>query len=284
MKKELFATDFIAMSFDEQESIINACLVNSAKLINSMQKESTNYADYKSYRDCVKFLFAEHDDIFNSAWIYCVENAQAEKFDNMPIALYVSKMSGKALRKAFYQSGKALLYEDITDEQIAKNKKKYENAFESVNCANCFDDYSIVFDMDRIENILSFVRDEYKAQCKVVIDMLVIGYNYSEIAKYMKVSVKTVSIYASAIANACAMVNCNDREWNALDRIIANDITFKDTISRKIIENAIIAEYKKAYPKESSLVINWQHALDRLKSASYYANTQKSLANAFYGK
>jgi len=270
MKKELLANDFVKMSFDEQESIINACLVNSAKMINSMQKESTNYSDYKSYRDCVKFLFAEHDDIFDSAWIYCTENAQAEKFDNMPIALYVSKMSGKALRKAFYWNAKS-----------ASEKADTETM---VNCANCFDDYSIVFDMDRIENILSFVRDEYKAQCKIVIDMLTIGYNYSEIAKHMKVSANTISKYVSAIVNALAIVNANDKDWNALDRIIANDISFKDSISRKIIERAIIAEYKKAFPKESNHVISWQNALDRLKSASYYTNTQKSLANAFYNK
>ena len=270
MKKELFAIDFIEMSFNEQESIINACLVNSAKLINSMQKESTNYADYKSYRDCVVFLFANHDEIFNDSWINCIEMASNDKYADMPLALYVSKMSGKALRKAFYWNAKS-----------ASEKADTETM---VNCANCFDDYSIVFDVDRIESILNCVRDEYKAQCKVVIDMLTIGYNYSEIAKHMKVSANTISKYISAIANALAIVNANDKDWNALDRIIANDISFKDSISRKIIEKAIIAEYKKAYPKESNLVISWQHALERLKSASYYTNTQTSLANAFYSK
>lgn len=261
------AMDFLAMDFSAQESIINACLVNSAKLINSLQKESTNYGDYKSYRDCVVFLFANHDEIFNDSWINCVEMASDEKYSDIPLALFVSKASGKALRKAFYWNAKS-----------ASEKADTETM---VNCANCFDDYSIVFDIDRIESILSFVRDDIKANCKRTIDMLICGYNYTEIAKVLCVSVNTVCKYASAIANACAMVNCADGEFSKLESMIERDIMYKDIKARQALESAIYKAYESFYKcKPKSLA----QAIERLKNDCYMKYDSKALASAFYGK
>lgn len=277
MENEKTAIQFQFMTWEEQESIINACLVNTAKMINSLQtvnmnkveKDNSNtYTKTSAYRDCVKFLFAEHDSIFNTAWLVCMETYALNPL--MPLALFVSKACGKALRKEFYWNAKSAS-ENIDTETL-------------VNCADGIESYQVVFDMDRIESILDNIRDDIKDNCKTVIDMLILGYNYSEIAKAMKVNEKSVYKYVSAISNSLAFVNALDKDWNALDRIIASDISLKDRLSRMRIESAIIKAYREEFNIKYESAIDWKTALERLKAQAYYNSNQSSLAQAFYNK
>ena len=274
---EKTAIQFQFMTWEEQESIINACLVNTAKMINSLQtinekkmesNNSNTYTATKTYRDCVKFLFAEHDSIFNTAWLVCMETYALNPL--MPLALFVSKACGKALRKEFYWNAKSAS-EAVDTETL-------------VNCADGIESYQVVFDVDRIESILNNIRDDIKGNCKTVIDMLILGYNFKEIAKAMRMNEKSIYKYVSAISNALALVNAMDKDWNALDRIIASDISFKDKLSRMHIESAIIKAYREEFNIKYESAIDWKTALDRLKAKAYYNSNQSSLAQAFYNK
>ena len=274
---EKTAIQFQFMKWEEQESIINACLMNTAKMINSLQtvnmgkveKDNSNtYTKTSAYRDCVKFLYAEHDSVFNETWLVCMETYALNPL--MPLALFVSKASGKALRKAFYWNAKSAS-ECVDTETL-------------VNCADSITDYQVVFDIDRIDSILANIRDDIKDNCKNVIDMLILGYNFREIAKAMRVNEKSVYKYVSAISNALALVNALDNEWNALDRIIASDISLKDKLSRMQLESAIIKAYKEQFNIKYESAIDWKTALKRLKEKAYYNSNQTSLAQAFYNK
>lgn len=274
---EKTAIQFQFMTWEEQESIINACLMNTAKMINSLQtvnmnkveKDNSNtYTKTSAYRDCVKFLMTEHDSIFNETWLVCMETYALNPL--MPLALFVSKASGKALRKAFYWN--------------AKNASECVDTETMVNYADGIESYQVIFDIDRIESILDNIRDDIKGNCKTVIDMLILGYNFKEIAKAMKVNEKSVYKYVSAISNALAIVNALDSEWNALDRIIASDISLKDKLSRMQLESAIIKAYKDQFSVKHESAIDWKVALERLKAQAYYSSNQSSLASAFYNK
>lgn len=270
---------FFELSYNEQESIINACMMNSAKMINSMQTINENkmgknnqntYTATKTYRDCVQFLYKNHDELFNESYINCMDMANNDKYKELPIALFVSKACGKAINKYFYASGKSA--SELIDTET------------QVNIADSFNGFEKIFDTDRIESIIENIRIDLRKPCKATIDCLIVGYNYSEIAKMMNVSVNTISKYVSAIVNAIAIVNALDKEWNALDKIIAQDISFKDSISRKLLEKAIIKAYQSEFKAEYDKAISWQVALDRLKAKAYYTSNQSSLANAFYSK
>lgn len=274
---EKTAIQFQFMTFEEQESLINACLMNTAKMINSLQtvnmgkveKDNSNtYTKTSAYRDCVKFLYVEHDSIFNETWLVCMETYALNPL--MPLALFVSKASGKALRKAFYWN--------------AKNASESVDTETLVNCADSLTDYQVIFDIDRIESILANIRDDIKDNCKTVIDGLILGYNFKEIAKAMKVNEKTVYKYVSAISNAIAIANALDKEWNALDRIITSDISSKDKLSRMQLESAIIKAYKEQFSVKHESAIDWMTALERLKAKAYYNSNQSALAQAFYNK
>ena len=277
MENEKTAIQFQFMTWGEQESIINACLMNTAKMINSLQtvnmnkveKDNSNtYTKTSAYRDCIKFLMQEHDSIFNETWLVCMETYALNPL--MPLALFVSKASGKALRKAFYWN--------------AKNASECVDTETLVNCADSIESYQVIFDMDRIESILANIRDDIKDNCKTVIDMLILGYNFKEIAKAMRMNEKSIYKYVSAISNALALVNALDSDWNALDRIIASDISFKDKLSRMQLESAIIKAYKEQFNIKYESAIDWKVALERLKAKAYYNNNQSTLAKAFYSK
>ena len=268
---------FESMNFSEQQAIINACLMNTAKMINSLQTvnektmERNNQSTYtatKTFRDCVMFLCENHDDIFNTAWLECMETYANDPL--MPLALFVSKASGKALRKAFYWNAKS-----------ASEKVDTETA---VNIADNIPCFQSIFDKDRLETIVDNIRIDIRANSAKVIQYLIIGYNYSEIAEKLDVSANTIAKYVSAISNAIALVNANGKDWNALQKIIDSDISFKDSISRKIVERAIIAHYKTEFQKSENSVIDWQTALERLKAKAYYEYNKEKLASAFYSK
>lgn len=272
MENEKTAIQFQFMNWEEQESIINACLMNTAKMINSLQtvnmskveKDNSNtYTKTSAYRDCVKFLMNEHDSIFNETWLVCMETYALNPL--MPLALFVSKASGKALRKAFYWN--------------AKNASECVDTETMVNCADGIESYQVVFDIDRIESILANIRNDIKGNCKTVIDMLILGYNYKEIAKAMKVNEKSVYKYVSAISNAIAIANALDNEWNALDKIIASDISFKDKISRDMVEKAIFKAYKDYFKKECKDI---KQAVERLKAECYLNYNADMARKAFY--
>lgn len=277
MENEKTAICFESMDFKAQESIINACLMNTAKMINSLQTvnmgkvekdHSNTYTKTSTYRDCVKFLFAEHDSIFNTAWIVCMETYANNPL--MPLALFVSKACGKALRKEFYWN--------------AKSASEKVDTVTMVNCADSIESYQVIFDMDRIESILANIRDDIKDNCKTVLDMLILGYNYREIEKAMHLNEKTVYKYVATIANAIAIANAIDKEWNALDRIISSEISLKDKLSRMQLESAIIKAYKAEFNIKYESAIDWKTALERLKEKAYYESNQSSLASAFYSK
>lgn len=285
---------FTEMAFNEQESIINACMMNHAKQINSLQTINESKAEKnnqntftatKTFRDCVQFLYNNHDELFNESYINCIDMMNNPKYNELPIALFVSKACGKAINHYFYVSGKSVIdYSELTEKQIERNKRKYENAFENVNCADCFDSFSDVFDKDRIESIIANIRDDLRKPCEIVIDLLTSGYNYIEIAKIMHINRTSVYKYVSAIANAIAITNAIDKEWNALDGIIASDISLKDKLSRMQLESAIIKAYKAEFNIQYDSVIDWKTALERLKEKAYYESNQSSLASAFYSK
>ncbi len=251
---------FLEMSFKEQESIINACLMNCAKLINSKQTENENsmtYAETKAFRDCVSFLYSNKDEIFNESYCLILENMETEKAE-LPLALYITKMSGKALRKAFYWNSKS-----------ASEKVDAETL---VNCADCFDSFADIMQADRIAAIIGNVRDSLKEYARNTIAMVNCGYSFKEIAQYNGISENRQGVINSAIVNAVAIVNALDKEWNTLDRIISSDISFKDSISRKAIEKAIISAYKAeyGYSEKHEKAIDWKTALERLKASCYF--------------
>ena len=268
---------FTEMAFNEQESIINACMMNSAKLINSMQTINESKAEKnnqntftatKTYRDCVQFLYSNHDELFNESFINCLDMMNNDKYKELPIALFVSKACGKAINKYFYASGKSA--SELIDTET------------QVNIADSFNGFEKIFDTDRIESIIENIRIDLRKPCKATIDCLIVGYNYSEIAKHMNVSVNTVSKYVSAIVNAIAIVNAMDKEWNTLDKIIASDISFKDSISRKLVEKTIYNAYKAYYPQAEKTDVATM--IERLKATIYYNSNQSTLAKAFYCK
>lgn len=277
MENEKTAICFESMEFKAQESIINACLMNTAKMINSLQtindktmerNNMNTYSATTTYRDCVKFLNSNHDEIFNDCWIACIESYAINPL--MPLALFVSKASGKALRKAFYWNAKSAS-EKIDTETL-------------VNCCDCFDCYSDIFNADRVESIIEQIRDSLKEYARNTIEMVNCGYTFDEIAEYNGLSRDRQSRINSAIVNAIAIVNTMEKDWNALDRIIASTISYRDIVSRNTIESAIIAEYKKEFKAEHESIISWQVALERLKSKAYMNVSQASLASAFYSK
>ena len=277
MENEKTAICFDSMEFKAQESIINACLMNTAKMINSLQtiNEKTmernnmnTYSATTAYRDCVRFLNENHDEIFNDCWIVCIESYASNPL--MPLALFVSKASGKALRKAFYWNAKSAS-ECVDTETL-------------INCADSFLDYQSIFDTDRINSILDNVRNDIKPQCAKVVELLILGYNYSEIAKAMRINEKTVYKYVSAIGNACAIVNAIEKEWNIVDSIISKQISEKDEYSRMQLESAIIKAYQAEFKPQLKYAISWKTALERLKEKAYQNVTQASLASAFYNK
>ena len=276
---ESMGTDFLTMDFDMQSDIINACLINYGKYLNSKQTineskiekhNSNTYSETKTYRDSLVFLFNNHDEIFNSAWIECMEMVYNPKYYNLPLPLFVSKASGKAFRKEFYWNCK------YNDETV--------DAETMVNCADSILGYESIFDNDRIDSILSYVRNDLKEKCKQTISLLVMGYNYKEIAEIMQYSELRIYKYVSAISNAIAIVNALDKEWAIVDSIIASETSERDTISRETLEQAIIKEYQKEFKVKLDSVITWRIALDRLKDKAYYTSSQNSLAKAFYKK
>lgn len=272
---EKTAINFESMSFDEQSKIINACLTNCAKLINEKQLLSISehgenngmlYKESKTiWNDALTFRFENADELFNTAWINCMETYAINPL--MPIALFVSKACGKALNGMFYQNAKRISNAEYIPTYSDKD--------------NYSDDYSVIFEIERINEILSYVRDEIQANCAKVIDLLIMGYNFKEIAQMMDINIKTVYKYASAIANASAMVNCANAEFTTIENIIEHDILKRDAKAHGELENAIYKAYESFYKEKPKSV---KQALARLKADCYTNYNADALKKAFYGK
>lgn len=243
---ELKGKDFITLAYERQDEMISACLVHSAKNLDKKTKQNDDGT--KEFVNIGKQSFVnfingnEKDDIKQNAWLNCYEKAQAEKYNDLPILLFVTICTTKAISDIFYRNQKPI--DNLID---------YENTLVSH-----FDnvEYTVIKNSN-LDNILYYIRDEIKATCVRIINLLDYGFSLAETKEIIGISENRFLIHVSAITNAIAMDCMENKEYNKAQKILDTKRAQNDRISKAQAEK-MIASYKAQKIENEKPIIKWE--------------------------
>ena len=277
--QEMFATDFLNLSFDEQDELIINCLVHSAKMIDTKTKkadsESMEKGYEKAFRNGLKesaLTLVNDSDVKQSAWMYTLESANnAENFD-MPLLYMVSVATSKALSKAIYGDIKKSNTDTIdTETPIAVY-------FDNVET-------KVLNDIERTE-IFDYLPNGIKVNAILALDLMEYGYSVAEIIDYMGITEKTYAQWMSAVINAVAIHKAVNKEFKTAQIIIESKRAKQNKAAYKAAEKAIsdmlngCESYNKPSKKNAALR-NWLNAdyMERIRFITYHKDDFKMIFN-----
>lgn len=178
------AKDFFSMPFERQNAFVKNCMVHSA--IYRDRKANMKNA-------CLALVREKWEDIYQQSWLNIYESASDEKAESLPLVLFVTIMTSKALRKYLNDSGKP--HGNIEDSEYSLPH------FESPEIA-------MIKNITR-EEIFDLLPTSKKLDIITMLDLKEYGYTIKEIAVIMCITMKTLSqyekLYQIALAKHCAM-------------------------------------------------------------------------------
>ena len=278
--QEMFATDFLFLSFDEQNELIINCLVHSAKMIDTKTKKETDSENIENgytsaFCNGLKesaLSLVNDSDVRQSAWMYVLESANnAENFD-MPLLYMVSVATSKALSKAIYgdiKKGK----NDCIDTETPISVY-----FDSVET-------QVIKDVSRIE-LFDYLPNKTRVQTIACLDLMECGYKVSEIIDYFGITEKTFSQWMSSVINALAIVKADNREFKAAKRLLDSTRATQNKAAHKAAEKAVYdalngLESYNPNSKKNKALRNWLNMdyMERIRFITYHKDTFKQIFN-----
>ena len=278
--QEMFATDFLNLSFDEQDELIINCLVHSAKMIDTKTKkadsESMEKGYEKAFRNGLKesaLILVNDSDVRQSAWMYALESANnAENFD-MPLLYMVSVATSKALSKAIYGDIKKSNTDTIDTETPLCS---YFDSVES----------QVIDGISRIE-LYEYLPIKIRNNCIAMLDLMEYGYTKKEICEYFQITEKTLAQWESACVSATARQKANNNEFRIAQILMESKRAKQNVSAYKTAQKAIYAilngleSYKEESPKTKAekkwLAMDY---MERIRFITYHKDEFKLLVNS----
>ena len=282
--QEMFATDFLNLSFNEQDELIINCLIHSAKMIDTKTKkadaESMENGYEKAFRNGLKesaLSLVNDADVKQSAWMYALESANdAENFDK-PLLYMVSVATSKALSKAIYGDIKKSNTDTIdTETPIAVY-------FDNVET-------TVLNEMTRVE-IFDYLPNKTRVQIITMLDLMQYGYKADEICEYFGIREKTLASWKSAVVCAIARHKADNKEYKdalaLLDSTKAkqNESAFK--AAQKAVYDALNGcesynkDMREKTEKKNKALTRWLNAdyMERIRFITYHKDDFKTIFN-----
>ena len=278
--QELFITDFLSMSFDEQEQLIKNCLVHSASFIDTKTKKETDANNIengfeKAFVNGLKssaLSLVNDSDVIQSAWLYTLESANnADNFDK-PLLYMVCKATNKALSDTIYGNIKSGKTDTIdTETPIAI----YFDNVES----------KVLNDIERTE-IFDYLPNKTRVQIITCLDLLEYGYKVSEIIDYFDITEDTFSQWMSATINAIAIHKADNKEFKTAQKLLESKKAKRNKVAFMNAQKAVYAilngcdSYNKPSKKNKALN-EWLTAdyMERIKFITYHKDDFKMIFN-----
>lgn len=278
--QEMFATDFLSLSFDEQEQLINNCLVHSATMIDTKTKKETDKESIengfeKAFVNGLKvsaMTYINNDDVRQTAWLLAIEKANNKELFDMPLLYMLCKCTNKALSDCIYGNIKGGKSDTIdTDTPIAVY-------FDNVET-------KVLNDIERTE-IFDYLPNGIKVNAILALDLMECGYTVAEIIDYMGITEKTFSQWMSAVINAVAISKAANKEFKAAKIIHESKRARQNKAAFKAAEKAIAdmlngcESYNKPSKKTAALR-NWLNSdyMERIKFITYHKDDFKMIFN-----